>query len=87
MSGAAKPKHITLVPRHREFLSMLLHGRWAKTRPTLLESFSRKGWTRGEAGGHQLTVLGRQIAELSEPLPPGLEMHLVVEGTRVSLRV
>jgi hypothetical protein len=39
--------------------------------PSALASLARRGFTLGDAGGHALTAVGRQVAESCQALPEG----------------
>jgi hypothetical protein len=60
---------LKLSGRQRRALHGLLHRDLKKCSTSVLSKFERSGWSSGPGGGHQLTELGRKIAEFSEAAP------------------
>jgi hypothetical protein len=59
-----KSKSISV--RQRLLLNRLLHRNLRGCSTSALASAERLGWTFGSAGGYELTVEGRRVAEQSE---------------------
>lgn len=66
--------HCTLSVRQRGLLHGLLHRDLRGCTMARLAACHRAGWTMGASTNHQLTIRGRQLAELSEDALPNREL-------------
>ena len=76
----------SLPPKQRNFLSKILRAVPYRAPAGVLAAFARNGWSTGDGGGHQLTNLGRQVAELSEAATGGGTIEVEYVDGRVAIR-
>ena len=65
--------------RQRKVLHALLHRDLRKCSTSTLTAFERHGWSTGPGSGHQLTDLGRRIAEFSEIAPKDQDLQVELD--------
>jgi hypothetical protein len=72
----SRRRPIVLTARKRQLLHRLLHRELSRCTSTSLASFQQAGWTHGPGGGHQLTEVGRRLAEISELSDREMELEV-----------